>query len=218
MDRRSPAFRWPLVVLLLVLFALVGVGCKSALQSFTLIYEGYDIPPEWDGLKTKKVAVVCKALTSQDFNNAGASRALADGICERLKAHIKEIHLIDQQKIAKVMDEKGIDGYLEIGKELKAEKVVAIDIEAFSVLDGPTLFKGRATVCVRVYDMADKQVEWHKRPPQFIYPTFGSTPMQELPEAEFRNQFVDNLAEQIARYFYPHDRHDDYATDVSSNR
>ena len=27
---------------------------------------------------------------------------------------------------------------------------------------------------------------------------------------EFRNKFVAILAEQIARYFYPHDRHDDY--------
>ena len=169
------------------------------------------------GLKGKKVAVVCKPLTSQEFSNAGAARALAEGICERLKAHVKDIHIIDPQKVAELLDEKGMEDYLEIGKELKAEKVVGIDIESFGVLDGPTLFSGRSTVSIQVYDVAEKQVEWHKSPPQFEYPKIGSTPMQDFTEIEFRNQFVAILAEQIARFFYPHDRHDDYASDVSSN-
>ena len=111
-----------------------------------------------------------------------------------------------------------MDDYLEIGKTLKAEKVVGIDIESFSVLDGQTLFRGRATVSIQVYDVAEKQVEWHKAPPQFEYPKIGSTPAQDLPEMEFRNQFVAILAEQIARYFYPHDRHEDYGSDAVSIR
>ncbi len=218
MDRRSLSLRWPVVVWSLVMLPVVAVGCKSMLQSVTLLANGYDIPAEWDGLKGKKVAVVCKPLTSQEFSNAGASRALAEGICERLKANIKDIHLVDPQKVATLLDEKGMDDYVEIGKALKAEKVVGIDIESFGVLDGPTLFRGRSSVSIRVYDVADKTVEWHKAPPQFVYPKIGSTPMQEIGEMEFRNQFVDNLAGQIARYFYPHDRHADYASDVSTTR
>ena len=66
--------------------------------------------------------------------------------------------------------------------------------------------------------MAEKHVEWHKAPPQFEYPKIGSTPMTDFPEVEFRNQFVAILAEQIARLFYPHDRHDDYGSDVFSIR
>ena len=46
------------------------------------------------------MAVVCKPLTSQEFSNTGAARALTEGICERLKAHIKDIHIIDPQKVA----------------------------------------------------------------------------------------------------------------------
>ena len=74
-----------------------------------------------------------------------------------------------------------MDDYLEIGKALKAEKVVGIDIESFSVLDGQTLFRGRATVSIQVYDVAEKQVEWHKSPPQIEYPRIGSTPVQDAP-------------------------------------
>ena len=34
-----------------------------------------------------------------------------------------------------------MDDYVEIGKALKADKVVGIDIESFGVLDGQTLFQ-----------------------------------------------------------------------------
>ncbi|MGO9114855.1 MAG: hypothetical protein ACLP9L_37045 [Thermoguttaceae bacterium] len=218
MDCRSLSLRWPMVVWSLALLLVVVIGCKSGLESFTLLYEGYDIPPEWDGLKGKKVAVVCKPLTSQEFSNSGAARALAEGICDRLKAHIKDIHIIEPQKVATLVDEKGIEDYAEIGKALKAEKVIGIDIESFSVLDGQTLFRGRSTVNIQVYDVAEKHVEWRKSPPQFEYPRNGPTPMADFTEMEFRNRFVGILAEQLARYFYPHDRHDDYGDDALSIR
>ncbi|MEI8376281.1 MAG: hypothetical protein WCJ35_25965 [Planctomycetota bacterium] len=218
MDRRSLLLRWPWIVLSLVLLSLVAVGCKSALQSFSILYEGYDIPADWEGLRGKKVAVVCKPLTSQEFSNSGAARALAEGICERLKAHVKNIHIIDPQKVAALVDEKGMEDYLEIGKELKAEKIVGIDIESFGILDGQTLFRGRSTVSIQVYDVAEKHVEWRKSPPQIEYPRLSSTPAADSTEMEFRNRFVGALAEQIARYFYAHDRHDDFGDDALSIR
>ena len=99
-----------------------------------------------------------------------------------------------------------MDDYLEIGKTLKAEKVVGIDIESFSVLDGQTLFRGRATVHIQVYDVAEKHVEWRKSPPQFEYPRIGSKPATDCPEIEFRNQFVDYSRRADCPLFYPHDR------------
>ncbi len=216
MDRRSLSLRWPTVVWSLIMFSLLAVGCKSGLESITLLVNGYDIPPEWDGLKGKKVAVVCKPLTSQEFSNSGAARALAEGICDRLKAHIKDIHIIDPQKVANLVDEKGMEDYLQIGRRLKAEKVVAIDIESFGVLDGPTLYRGRSKVSIQVYDVADKSVEWRKSPDQFEYPRNSSMPMTDFSETDFRNKFVGILADKIARFFYPHDRHDDYGDDALS--
>jgi hypothetical protein len=216
MDRRSLSFRWPAIAACLALLSVPALGCKSGLESLTILYQGYDIPAEFDGLQGKKVVVVCKPLT--EFSSQGVDRVLAEGISERLKAHIKNIHIIEPEKVDKLRDKTGMDDYRQIGRALKAEKVIGIDIESFSVLDGQTLYKGRSTVSIQVYDVAEKQVEWHKAPPQFEFPKIGSTPAQELPEVEFRNQFVAELGEQIARFFYPHDRHDDYASDISSTR
>jgi len=216
MDRRSLSLRWP--VLSLVLLLALAIGCKSGLESFALLYEGFDIPPEFDGLKDKKVAVVCKPLTSQEFSNFRAARALGEGISDRLKAHIKGIHIVDPQKVAALVDEKGMEDYAQIGKAMKADKVVGIDIESFGVLDGQTLFRGRSTVSIQVYDVAENRVEWRKSPPQFVYPRTCSTPATDISEIDFCNQFVGILAEQIARLFYPHDRHDDYGDDAKSIR
>ena len=114
---------------------------------------------------------------------------------------------------------KGWKTTVEIGKALKAEKVVGIDIESFGVLDGQTLFRGRSTVSIQVYDVAEKHVEWHKSPPQFVVSQDSAAlPRRTSRKSEFRNQFVGILAEQIARYFYPHDRHDDFGSDALSIR
>ncbi len=216
MDRRSLLPRWPAVAASLIVLSILTCGCKSALESFALFTSGTDIPPEFDGLKGKTVAVVCRPLTGEEFSTAGTARALTERICDLLKHNVKEIHLIDSQKVANLLDEKGVDDYLEIGRTLKADKVVGIDIESFSDLDGQTLFRGRATVHIKVYDVADKQVEWRKSPPQFEWPRIGSKPATDCNEVAFRNEFIDVLAEQIARYFYPHDRYEDSASDSLS--
>ena len=159
----------------------------------------------------QKVVVVCKPLTSLAFNNQGVDRALAEGICERLKHNVKKIEVIDPDKVAGLCDKTGMEDCLEIGKALKAEKVVGVNIASFGVLEGQTLFLGRSTVSIRVYDVATKHVDWRKAMPEVKYPTIGPKPAQDVPEMEFRNQFVDVLAEQIARCFYPHDENADYA-------
>ena len=215
MDRRSLSLRRPAVVWSLILLSIVAVGCKSGLESFALLYEGYDIPAEWDNLKGKKVVVVCKLLTGDEFSNAAAARTLTEIVCENLKTRVKDIHVIESQKVNKLLDEKGIDDYLEIGKALKADKVVGIDIQSFSVLDGQTLFRGRSQVKIRVYDVAEKHEEWHKSPPEILYPSLASTPTTDCTEIEFRNRFLAVIAEQIGRCFYPHDRHEDTARDAT---
>ena len=123
--------------------------------------------------------------------------------------------MIEPQKVAVLQDEKGLDDPLEIGWRLKADKVVAVDIESFSVIDGPTLLCGRATARVHVYDVATKADEWNKQPPQFQYPSTGPRPIQEISEGEFRNNFITVMAERIARYFHRHNR---YARDEDSLR
>jgi hypothetical protein len=204
MERRCCSIRLPALLTLLAL-VVAAAGCKTALISAGLLWNGYEVPAEFDGLKDKKVVVVCKMI-STEFSNMHTERALAEAISERLKVNSKKIHLIEPQKAIALRDEKGLDDAIEIGKQLKADKVIAIDIESFRVNEGQTLYRGRSAMSIHVFDVATKDDEWHKQPPQFEYPSIGPTPAQEMSEADFRNRFIANLADQIARYFYPHDR------------
>ncbi len=206
MERRTCAIRWPAIAAGLLLTA---AGCKTALISAGLLWNGYDVPAEFDGLKDKKVAVVCK-MVSPDLSSSHPERALAEAICERLKANSKKIkiHLVSPQKVAVLIDDKGLEDPIEIGKQLKAEKVVAVSIESFNVNEGQTLYRGRSSVTIHVYDVASGDDEWHKTPSPIEYPAIAPTPAQDMSEPEFRNHFIDNLADRIARYFYSYDRYD----------
>ena len=156
------------------------MGCKSVLETVTLLVNGTDLPADYTGLKGKTVAIVCKPLTSDEFSNAGTARALTEGICERLKTHVKDIHLVNAQKVAKLLDEEGLEDYLEIGKKLKADKVVGIDIESFGVRDGQTLYRGRAKVSIQVYDVAGKEIEWRKCRQSTCIPGSAAPPHRTL--------------------------------------
>jgi hypothetical protein len=178
--------------------------------------DGFDIPAEFDGLIGKKVVVVCKPVASQEFSNSGAAKALEEGISERLKAKIKDIKIIDPQKVNVLIDEEGLEDYVAIGRKLKADKVVAVDIESFGIFDGQTLYRGRSTVSISVYDVAEKNREWHKLPPIIEYPRTGSIPAADLAENEFRGKFVKIISEQVAQLFYPHDTIDVYPYESSA--
>jgi hypothetical protein len=198
----------------LSLLALASTGCKSALTSGALLWSGYDVPAEFDGLKDKKVAVVCKSVQMEEFSNNGMNRTLSEAIYQRLKVHNKKIHLIDPQKVNALLDEQGIEDPIAIGKKLKADKVLVVNIESFKVHEGQTLYRGHSTLSVHVYDVETKEEDWRKDPRQIEWPSYGPTPMQEMTEVEFRNKFISVVAERIGRYFYPHDR---YAPDEEAS-
>jgi hypothetical protein len=206
MERRSCSIRRTAAGTALVLLTAAAAGC-TVLQSGALLIWGTDMPAEYDGLSGKRVAVVCRMVNMVDLSNSSTARSLSEAICRRIKDNNKKVHLVEPQKVADLLDNKGLDDPVEIGKQLKADKVVAVDIESFSVREGQTLFHGQSIVTVNVYDVASKDVEWHKEPMHVEYPTWGPTPAQEVGEGEFRNRFIANLADQIGEFFYPHDRY-----------
>ncbi len=206
MERHSCSIRRPVRLAALVLFAAAAAGC-TVLQTAAFLIVGTDLPADYDGLEDKKVAIVCKMVNMVELSNSSTGRSLSEAIFRRIKDNDKKIHLIDPQKVADLLDNQGLEDPVEIGKKLKADKVVAVDIESFSVREGQTLLHGKSIVTTNVYDVATKEVSWHKEPMHVEYPTWGPTPAQEVGEGEFRNNFIANLADQIAQSFYPHDRY-----------
>ena len=80
----------------------------------------------------------------------------------------------------------------EVGKAMKADMVVGVDLEEFSIYQGQTLYQGKANATVRVYDCTQGRQRWCSRRScrRRVYPPNSGVPTSDRPEAEFRREFV----------------------------
>ncbi len=197
-----------------VIFASL-VGC-NVLSVMLYNMAPDDIPAEFSNLKGKKVAVVCRSVRELQFTDSTVPRDLTREVDRLLAAKIKKIDVIGEREVSQWTDENTWQKFTEIGKALKADMVVGIELERFTLYQGATLFQGNATVRLVVYDMEDggKQV-YEKSLPRVLYPPHTPISSADKSEGEFRVQFLGVLAEQIARHFYSHDSRVDFATDAA---
>jgi hypothetical protein len=216
MDR--PSFRYGLALAMaLAVAVLPALGCREVMTTALYLWKGTDVDPDFAGLKGKKVAVVCRPLVSLQYRNANVARDLAQQITVLLQKQVPKIQTIDQRKVVKWTDENTWEEYPEVGKALKADVVVGVDLEGFTIFQGQTLYQGKANASVRVYDCKNGgKVIFEKNMPQCVYPPNSSVPTSERQEADFRREFEAVLADQIARHFYAHDQFADMAQDAAA--
>ena len=205
------------LVLMLSTAILPALGCRSALATAIYLWKGTDVDPDYAGLKGKKVAVVCRPLVSLQYRNASVDRNLARQITRLLQQRVPKIDVVEQRKVAKWTDENTWEEYSEVGKAVKADMVVGIDLEGFSLYQGQTLYQGKANATIHVYDCNEGgKLVFEKIIPQSVYPPNSGVPTSDRLETEFRREFVRVLADQIARHFYAHDPHADLVQDVAA--
>ncbi len=218
MDRPSVRYSFA-VALLLAVAILPAVGCRSGLFSLMYLIKGTDVDPDYAGLKGKKVAVVCRPMASLQYRNANAGRDIANVVTSLLEQQVPKIKTVDQRKVNKWTDENTWEEYQEVGKAMKADMVIGIDLESFSIYQGQTLYQGKADATIRVYDCKNGgKMVFEKIIPQAVYPPNSGVPTSDRTEPEFRREFIAVLADQIARHFYAHDPHADFAQDAAALR
>jgi len=219
MDRLS--LRWGVLFSLLIALSapVLLSGCRSALATIIYVIKGNQIEAEYKELKEKTVAVVCRPVVELKYGNPYTARNLAEEISKLLQQRVPKIQVIDQAKVAQWCDNNPWEEYPQVGKALKAERVVGIDLEYFNIYEGQTLYQGKANATIRIYDCTDGgKVVFEKHLPQSVYPPNTCIPTSDLQEAEFRHEFLQVLADQIARHFYAHDTHADLAQDTAALR
>jgi uncharacterized protein YbjQ (UPF0145 family) len=202
---------------MLLIATLPTLGCQSALFTAMYLFKGTDVDPDFKELKGKKVVVVCRPMVSLQYANSNVGRDLAQQISLLLEAQVPKIKVVDQRKVAKWTDENTWEEYNEVGKAMKADMVVAVDLESFSLYQGQTLYQGKANATVMVFDCKKNGKEVFRRSiPQAIYPPSAPMPASERQEPDFRREFVLVLANQIARHFFAHDPYADLGQDATS--
>lgn len=199
-----------LIGLLAAVLMATGSGCSMLLTAaYVLMPE--DTPAEFAGLKGKHVAVVCKPIVELEFADASSGRELASVVGSLLQRNVRKARVIDQQEVARWIDEHAWVDYATVGKALDADMVVGIDLERFRLHEGTTLYRGRATAHVRVFDVAAGKVVFEKRFDDFQYPADGAIPSSDHSEPQFRGMFLQILGGRIARAFHAYDSRTTFA-------
>jgi hypothetical protein len=200
-------------VRLLALPALaLAAGC-SFLPTIAYIIKPEDVSAEFDGLAGKRVAVICRAA-SLEYADPTVARDLAVRVGALLKKNVRKVSVVDERELADWVDKHDWHDYREVGRALKADMVVGIDLERFELARGSTLLQGQADVRLAVYDVHQGQRLWEPdRSLSVKFPPNSPYSSSDRKEDDFRRQFLDVLAERVARHFYAYDSRKDFALD-----
>lgn len=224
MDRNASPFRaahWCSFALAFVVLAS-SVGCHPGLLVATGVYlwEGGNFAPaECEALNEKKVVVFCRQPAAQEFRHAGAARQIASRVSDLLEQHLAGAEIVPQSKVDEWIDENDSDDFEELGKAVKADLVVYIDMSHFDLFAGATVYQGSTDVKVSVHDMNDRgRLVWDKEMGEILYPVHAPIARQGKSVSTFQREYITVLGDKIARNFYPHEPNADFAIDALANR
>ncbi|HEY2412206.1 MAG TPA: hypothetical protein VGI40_08190 [Pirellulaceae bacterium] len=193
----------------------VTTGCGPIATVAWLIHGPEMTEVEFDGLKGKRVAVVCLDANSLS-GPGGEADTVAKAVAMTLGKNVSDIKIVRQTEVADWLDSHGDDvtDYRDVGRGVKADMVVGIDLLNFNLHEGQTLLKGRAKIGVKVYDMKKGgELVYESAPKEIAWPENGARHVTEN-EANFRTIFIGVLAERIANDFYPVELSNGFGTDA----
>ena len=210
----------PLAALTIGLVVLSAPGCVGFASHLLWVIKGHRLPAEYAGLEGHRVAVVCMS-EGPSYGPESPGIVLATAVEEMLAQNVKKIDVVPHEDVEDWIDRNGWDGvdYRDVGRGVEADRVVAIELSDFDLDGGTGLYQGRAGLTVTVYDMTKQgRVAFRRSIPEYTFPRNGPRFATETTESRFRRAFLQVLAQQAARYFYPYDMDEEFARDSTLER
>ena len=201
-----------LAACLAVSLLLPQAGCSMLLTAAYLLQPA-DVPAEFAGLAGKRIAVVCKPIVELEFSDANSARELAGLVGGQIEMAVRKAKVVKQQEIARWIDEHAWVDYPTLGKALDADYVVGIDLEGFRLHEGATLYRGKATAHVRVFDVKKKTAVFEKRLDDYTFPADSAIPATDRSEVQFRSLFLQMLSLRISRCFHAYESRETFASE-----
>lgn len=211
----SPGTMFILIALLVGVIA--NSGCVRFAANMIHAIRGNDLPAEYGGLAGQRVAVICSVDGSVASEASGSM--LTSFINSLLVKNLPKSTVIGQEEVERWMEIEGWSGNdaLAIGKGVKADQVVSVQVTDLKLREGSTLYRGSCDIRVSVYDIkADGRLAFVKNIPEHSYPRIGGTPISDTTETKFRSAYLQVVAHKIAGLFYPSDPTFEYALDATA--
>jgi len=195
-------------------FVTTQTGCLGVYANLMHAVGADKVPGEYDGLEKSTVAIVT-TTSSSHYSEDTSARLLSRMVGDILMKEVDDLRLVREDKVEQWRDTNGWDSleYQSIGKDLKADKVVSIELADLTLREGKTLYRGNANASIRVIDSKTGEIVYRRSIDEFAFPVNAGQHTSETTEAKFRKVYLAMLARQIARSFHPWDMTEDFALD-----
>ena len=221
MDRSPRLARTFLLFTLLVIVTASSTGCiHTLLATGIYLWQGGDVvPAECDALENQRVVVICRPPSSHEYRHAGAAREIGTSVSRLLRENVPRVDVVSPREVDNWIDEQDWDNYKDLGRAVKANRVVHIELDKFELYKGSTLYQGDAELNVTVYDMDDRgEILWERNVGQVLFPRNSGIPAADKSLHQFQSQFVGIVSQQLASLFYKHDPNATFAIDALANQ
>lgn len=206
---------FPRFILWLALCIPLFSGCVQFAANLMHVMNGPRVPAEFKGLDGKKVAVLSN--DESGICNDESTIRLAGSIKGILAGKLPKATFVRQEELDSWLQGKPsreLD-FASIGKAVKADYVIVIEMLNLKLKDGQTLFRGRSDITVTVWDANSSRSVFRKMLPDYTYPVMAALSTTETDESKFRRVYLMNVADKIGRFFYAHDFGEDVAIDAT---
>jgi hypothetical protein len=221
MDRSFTKGRHTLMGLMLSGVLVSTTGClHSILATGIYLWQGGNVvPAATDTLEDQRVVVVCRPPATNEYRYAGAARSIGKQVSRLLAENVSGIDVVSPAEVDNWVDEQDWDNFKDLGRALKASRVVYIELSNYDLYKGATLYQGDAEVQITVYDINDRGKDiWEQNVGQILFPKNSGIPAADKTVQQFQSQFVEIVSGQIARHFYRHNPSSTFALDAVANQ
>ncbi len=203
-------------IVLPLIMLLAFSGCIGTAAQMLYILKGNKAKAAYSGLKNKRVAVVCISDASS-YGPDALTQTLAKSLSAQLKMNVKKVTIIPYAEIENWKDQNGwaeVDP-VQLGKDLEAQMVVALEMTGYSIREGQTMYKGRSTITTTVYDIdEDGEINFVHGPEYFEFPKSHARPAIGTSEAQFESAYLARIVAYTSRLFYDYEKTETFGEDA----
>jgi len=215
-------YHWRWALLLVGGLAWLSIGCSpQSLSMLIMPFTDTNIQPEYKLFeKDREITLVILSRFDQpaihpDLIAADAELAgyLANALRKRCADNKHKIKIVHDAQVRGELLNSSAGGELravEIGKKFKADYVLDLTINSFSLYEpgfSPPFFRGRTDIATALYKVDVKEGDHRVFYKDFRteYPSTGPVEAGNVPGVNFRNRFLPAVARDLSRVFisYP---------------
>ena len=199
----------------LIVYAVLAFAVSGCDWLMPLVFLGEHkerIPPEFDKLQGKNVAIVVWAAQETLFDYPHVRMELGLHIGDKLLSELKNVRIVDGRKIEDHVQRALLDSINpeEIGRKFDCDMVLYIELLEFQIreADAPDFLRAKIHASVTVFDLRvdpDEPKRYELEDVTAIYPANHPLLFNETNAVIVRKEAYEMFAEMVARKFYTHE-------------